>query len=121
MYFLKINDTVLPTPCYYSVTSRDIESSDSGRYDETGIVHRNRVRTNVRTCDVKWKIPGNMLDVLNVNLSDALLKVSMLDPSSEGYTECDMYAKNVKSDFFQHQNGNELSSWWEISCRLEEF
>ena len=54
MYFININGHELPTPFFYSVTSRDIESSGSGRFDETGIVHRSRVRHNVRTCDVKW-------------------------------------------------------------------
>ena len=121
MYFLKINGAQLPVPYYYSVTSRDIESSDSGRSDETGVMHRNRVRHSVRTCDVKWRIPGSGLGELNVKLADALLRVSMLDPATGGYVELDMYAKDIRSDFYQHQNAHELTSWWEISCRLEEF
>lgn len=121
MYFIKINGTALPTPFYYSVTSRDIESSDSGRYDETGVVHRNRVRHSVKTCDIKWRLPGNSLGSLNTKLSDALLKVNMLDPSTGGYIDCEMYAESVRSDFYQHQNMNEASSWWEISCRLVEY
>lgn len=121
MYFIKINDTVLPTPVYYSVTSKDIESSDSGRYDETGIVHRNRVRRSVKTCDVKWKLPGNELESLDVNLADEVLNVSMLDPASAGYIDAQMYAESVKSDFFQHQDASESLSWWEISCKLIEF
>lgn len=121
MYFIRINGTVLPTPFYYSVTSRDIESSDSGRYDETGIVHRNRVRHGVKVCDVKWRIPGSSLSPLNTQLADTLLHVNMLDPATGGYVSCDMYAESVKSDFYQHQNMSETSSWWEISARLVEY
>ncbi len=121
MYFIKINDAPLPTPYYYSVTSRDIESSDSGRYDETGVVHRNRVRHSVKTCDVKWRLPGNSLSPLNAALGDTLLEVNMLDPATGSYIDCEMYAESIRSDFYQHQNRSEPSSWWEISCRLVEY
>ncbi len=121
MYFIKINNTVLPTPTYYSVTSKDIMSSDSGRYDETGVVHRNRIRRGVKTCNVKWKIAGTQLGALDTALGGEVLSVSMLDPASAGYTECDMYAESISADFYQQQNGSEMASWWEISCRLVEY
>ncbi|MBP5605514.1 MAG: hypothetical protein J6X60_08225 [Ruminiclostridium sp.] len=121
MYFIRINGTALPTPCSYSVSSADIESADSGRSDETGVVHRNRIRRSVKTCDVKWRIPGTSLAPLDTSLSDELLHVSLLDPASAGYVNCDMYAKNIRADFYQQQNGSENDSWWEISCRLTEY
>jgi|GEM_PF-283975 len=121
MYFIKINNTELPTPSYYSVTSRDITGTDSGRYDETGVVHRSRVRTSVKTCDVKWRLDGSSLGSLNTALSGALLDVTLLDPSTAGYVRCDMYAESVKSDFYQQQNDDETDSWWEIGCRLVEY
>ena len=121
MYFIKINGNVLPTPFYYSVSSKDIDSSDSGRSDETGVVHRNRIRHSVKTCDVKWRIPGSSLGQLETDLSGELLEVSLLDPCSAGYVDCDMYAENMRADFYQHQNGSETASWWEISCRLTEY
>ena len=121
MYFIKINNRELPTPFYYSVSSRDIASSDSGRSDETGLVHRNRIRRSVKTCDVKWRIPGSMLGQLDTDLSAELLEVSLLDPASAGYVDCDMYAESLRSDFYQQQNGLESESWWEISCRLTEY
>lgn len=121
MYFININGHELPTPFFYSVTSRDIESSGSGRFDETGIVHRSRVRHNVRTCDVKWRVPGTQLNSISTDLSAELLHVSLLNPASAGYVSCDMYAECVKADFYQQQNGNTSESWWEISCRLVEY
>ena len=121
MYFIRINGHELPTPFFYSVTSRDIESSGSGRFDETGIVHRSRVRHNVRTCDVKWRVPGTQLNSISTDLSAELLHVSLLNPASAGYVSCDMYAESVKADFYQQQNGNTSESWWEISCRLVEY
>ena len=121
MYFISINGQTLPTPYYYSVTSRDIESSGSGRFDETGVVHRSRVRHSVKTCDVKWKVPASELGTISTSLSAELLHVSLLDPASAGYVSCDMYADGVKAEFYQHQNGSVNDSWWEISCRLTEF
>lgn len=121
MYFLKINDTVLPTPSYYSVDTADIDSEDSRRSDETGVAHRNRVRSGVKTCDVKWIISGGAAENLHINLSEPLLTVSMLDPATCGYIECDMYASNLKSVFYQQQNGSESGSYWEISCRLVQY
>ena len=121
MFFIKINNTELPTPCYYSVTAKDITGSDSGRYDETGLVHRNRVRSGVRTCEIKWRLPGSSSGARNAALSGELLAVTLLDPSTAGYVQCDMYAESVKSDFYQQQNADETESWWEISCRLVEY
>ena len=121
MYFIKINGRTLPTPFYYSVSSRDIESSDSGRSDETGVVHRNRIRRSVKTCEVKWRVPGSELSQLDTDLSAELLEVNMLDPASAGYVDCEMYAESLHSEFYQHQNRNESASWWEISCRLAEY
>ncbi|MCR4779624.1 MAG: hypothetical protein K5876_00870 [Ruminiclostridium sp.] len=121
MYFIKTDDTELPTPYYYSVTSKDITGSDSGRYDETGIVHRNRVRSGVLTCDVKWRLPGSRLAALKNALSGEVLEVELLDPSSGDYTELDMYAESFKADFYQQQNEDEDESWWDISCRLVEY
>ena len=112
MYFIKINDTELPTPSYYSVMSKDITGADSGRYDETGIVHRDRVRSSVKTCDIKWKLPGSSLEPLNTALSGELLEVTLLDPSIAGYTECEMYAESVRSDFYQQQDNDESISGW---------
>ena len=100
--------------------SKDIESSDSGRSDETGVVHRNRVRSRVRTCSVKWRLPGDDLDDLNVKLAGESLSVTMLDPAEAGYSSCEMYADSVSAQFYQQQNGDIGESWWEISCKLIE-
>ena len=121
MYFIKIDGRELPVPYYYSVTSKDIESSGSGRSDETGVVHRNRIRRSVRVCTVKWRIPGSALGQLDTDLSAELLDVSLLDPASAGYVRLDMYADNIRSEFYQQQNGSLTESWWDISCTLTEF
>lgn len=121
MFFLKINGNVLPTPSFYSVDSDDVDSTDSSRSDETGLMHRRRIRKGIRTCDVKWVLDGNVAKWLNVNLAEPLLSVVLLDPATAGYAECDMYATNLKSTFYQCMDGNEEKSYWEISCRLIEY
>lgn len=121
MYFLKINGKELPAPSYYSVDNDDIDSLDSRRSDETGLMHRRRIRQGVRTCEVKWILDGDSAKGLQVDLSEQLLAVSMLDPASAGYSECNMYAKNLRSVFYQHHNEQVGKSYWEISCKLVEY
>ena len=120
MYFLMINGKELPTPSYYAVDNDDIDSTDSRRSDETGLMHRRRIRQGVRTCDVKWILDGSDAQGLRVDLSEPLLEVSMLDPASAGYSDVQMYAKNLKSVFYQ-QKGAPENSYWEISCKLVEY
>lgn len=121
MYFIKINDVILPTPSLYSVDNDDIDSIDSRRSDETGLMHRRRIRKGVRTCNVKWILSGDETAGLHVDLSEPLLSVSLLDPAAAGYSECEMYAKNMQSVFYQQQNGTETESYWEITCTLVEY
>ncbi len=121
MYFLSINGKKLPVPSYYRVDNDDIDSTDSKRSDETGTMHRRRLRKGVRTCEVKWILDGSAASGLHTDLSEPLLAVSLLDPASAGYAECEMYAKNLTSVFYQQQNASETKSWWELSCTLVEY
>lgn len=121
MYFLTINGKELPVPSFYSVDNNDIDSTDSARSDETGLMHRRRVRKGVRTCEVKWILDGESAEGLHTDLSEPLLSVSMLDPATCGYVDCSMYAKNLRSTFYQQQSGLPRKSWWEISCKLIEY
>ncbi len=121
MYFLKVGDTVLPTPSYYCVNKNDIDSSDSARSDETGVTHRRRIREGVATCDVKWILSGDEANSLLEILRGIKLSVTYLDPVNCGYKSSTMYATNKKSTFYQVSNDSESSSYWEISCRLIEY
>ena len=108
-------------PSYYSVDNDDIDSTDSRRADETGLMHRRRIRQGVRTCEVKWILDGQTAAGLHVDLSEPVLSVSMLDPAASGYAQCEMYAKNLRSVFYQQQNSQESRSYWELSCKLVEY
>lgn len=121
MFFLKINGKELPTPSYYAVDSDDIDSADSRRSDETGIMHRRRLREGVKVCTVKWILNGAQTAELQALLSETELEVTMLDPSAAEYYECVMFASELKSVFYQQQNGSPFASYWEVSCRLTEY
>lgn len=121
MVFLSIGGVALPTPTYYSVETRDIDSSDSGRADESGIVHRNVVRSGIKICDVKWKVNGSDAATIHSKLSDPILSATIFDPKTCAPYSCDMYADNLKSSFYQQQKGSPSESYWEISCRLTEY
>lgn len=121
MVFISIGGEALPTPTYYSVETRDIDSSDSGRADESGVVHRNVVRSGIKICDVKWKVKGSDAALIHGKLSDPILSAKIFDPAACTVYSCDMYADNLKSSFYQQQKGSSSESYWEISCRLTEY
>lgn len=121
MYFLKVNGETLPTPSYYAVDSDDIDSTDSRRSDETGIMHRRTLRSGVKTCTVKWILNGAQTAALQSLLSGTELQVTMLDPSDMGYCQRTMFASELKSVFYQQQNGSPGASYWEVSCLLTEY
>lgn len=120
MFFLKVNGNMLPTPSYYAVDSDDIDSGDSRRSDETGIMHRRRLRKGVKVCTVKWILNGAQTAALQELLSETELEVTMLDPSGTEYYDCTMFASELKSVFYQQQ-GSLSASYWEVSCRLTEY
>ncbi len=121
MFFLKVGDKILPTPSYYAVDAEDIDSEDSRRSDETGKMHRRRLREGVKTCDVKWILTGSQAEELRSQLSAPVLSVELLDTKGDGYYKCSMYASGLKSVFYQQQYGMKDFSYWEISCRLIEY
>ena len=121
MYFLAINNKIMPVPSYYRVDNDDIDSTDSKRSDETGLMHRRRLRKGVRTCEVKWILDGTSVKGVYTDLSEPVLTVSLLDPAAASYADCEMYAKHLTSVFYQQQNASETKSWWEISCTLVEY
>ncbi|MCM1333565.1 MAG: hypothetical protein NC084_13640 [Bacteroides sp.] len=121
MYFLKIGEEELPTPSYYAVNADDIDSTDSRRSDETGQMHRRRLRAGVVTCNVKWILNGEQTAALQALLAEPELKVSLLDPASADYRECIMFASKLGSTFYQQQGGSVSASYWEIACTLTEY
>lgn len=121
MYFLKINGKELPTPSYYAVDSDDIDSADSRRSDETGTMHRRRLRAGVKACSAKWILNGSQTAALQSLLSETELQVTLLDPATAEYYDCTMFAGELKSVFYQQQNGSPHASYWEVSCRLTEY
>ena len=66
-------------------------------------------------------VDGQTAAGLHVDLSEPVLSVSMLDPAASGYAQCEMYAKNLRSVFYQQQNSQESRSYWELSCKLVEY
>lgn len=121
MNFISLGGVTLPTPVFYSVETRDIDSTDSGRSDESGIVHRNVVRGGIKICEVKWRVNGTDAATIHKQLSEPLITAQIFDPAACAVYDCEMYADNLKSTFYQHQNGSAYGSYWEISCRLTEY
>lgn len=53
-WFLKINDAIMPTPDEATFDEYDLDSANTGR-PESGVLNRDRKRTNLGRYPFKWK------------------------------------------------------------------
>lgn len=90
----------MPSPDLESldVSYDDLDSENSGRGEETGIMIRERIRTNVRKYPMKWSaIKGSELATLNAAIAGEQFSVTILDPVSGSDQTITMYAGSRSS------------------------
>lgn len=92
---LKINGVVMPAPDTdsYALDLQDLDSENTGRGEETGIMFRERIRTNVRKLSPKWSVlTGAELKTITDAISAAEFTVTVLDPTAGSAQTLTMYA-----------------------------
>lgn len=95
MFTLKIGGVTMPVPDLESldVSYDDLDSENSGRGEETGIMIRERIRANVRKYPMKWSaINGSELATLTAAISAEQFTVILLDPITGADATMTMYA-----------------------------
>lgn len=62
---VQINDTWLPGISSYEMNREDLDAADTGRSDETGILHRRRIREKVKKIHFVCKVSESQLKTIN--------------------------------------------------------
>lgn len=117
MAILNINGTDTPDPASFSVALQDIDSDNTTR-DETGQMHRDRVRQGVRKASGKWTFKTNADAQLLLNLvSPDAVTATMLDPQDGGQRTGTFYVGDRSCDLVH----TGLGLRWTVSFDLVEY
>lgn len=116
MDFIKIEGKPLPAPVKYEISKTDIDGENSK--SETGVLHRNLVRSGVYSIDATWRVSEDDLkDVLKL-ISGISFNAVFMDPDSSAEKSRVMYAAEKSYSCIGFDGGK---SWWNLSAKLIEF
>lgn len=114
-----IGNSLMPAPRTYRVDLQDIDSSDSGR-SETGVMYRNRVRSNVYKIIATWRVNRPDLNTLVTAITPASFEVKFFDPNTASTKACTMYAGDRSSTMIKNDDkANE--TWWDFTVNFIEY
>ena len=92
---LQIGGLTMPAPDTDSmdITHQDFDSENTGRGEETGIMIRERIRTNVRKFSPSWSVlTGTELNLITAAIAAEQFTVTILDPRLGSTSIMTMYA-----------------------------
>jgi hypothetical protein len=117
MALITIATTDLPDPFEYAVTLRDMDSDKSVR-DETGVLHRERVRAGVYEVKASFRVSKTQLKTITDAIAPASFSATIFDPTTSSSPTITMYAGD-KSAKLAIMPG--ADSQWEITVSLIQY
>lgn len=107
----------MPTPLAggYSVTMQDLDSENTAR-SETGVLTRNRIRSDVHKISCRWNVTTSDLETIMGAISGQEFNVSFYFGGK--YVNAKMYAGDKSISLLTHKDGFD---WWDLSCNFTEF
>lgn len=114
-----IGGSLMPALRTYRVDLQDIDSSDSGR-SETGVMYRNRVRSNVYKIQATWRVKRTQLNQIITSITPAAFSVQFFDPNTDSVQTRTMYAGDRSSTMIKNDNKPE-ETWWDFSVNFIEY
>ncbi len=114
---IKINGVVLPTPTSYKIPQFDLDSDDTTR-DETGGLHRNRVRQGIFKIELEWKAIRSIdADKILNAIEPSSFNVEF--PTTSGVKTKKMYAGDRNVTIARYYIKKDIR--WDVSFNLIEF
>ena len=112
-----INGTTVASPASLSVVEQDLDS-DSANRDETGRMHRDRIRRGIRKVSVKWTAlqQSDAATILSA-VSPASFSVEYIDPESAAGQIRTMYVGDRTCEVV----ATTLGKRWNLSFDLIEY
>lgn len=114
---ISINGEAMPTPAEggYSVTLSDLDSENTSR-SETGVLHRERVRTGVCKISANWYVDRTELERLVISTKPDKLTVRYYFGGE--YKTATMYAGDKTIALDKIYDGG---SYWNFTCSFTEY
>jgi hypothetical protein len=95
--FIRINNTTLPSPRSYRVERSDLDSERTTR-DESGYLHRDRIRKGVYKLYLQWRLTPAQLETIIPLIERESFSVTFLDPTSCAQHTATMYTGNRSAE-----------------------
>lgn len=95
--YITINGTRLPTPTTYRVQMADLDTENTTR-DETGVLHRDRIRSGVYKIIVSWRLRSSILASVISLIQSSSFTVTFFDTNTMSYQTKTMYAGDRESE-----------------------
>lgn len=95
--YITINGTRLPTPTTYRVQMADLDTENTTR-DETGVLHRDRIRAGVYKIIVSWRLRSSQLASIISLIQSSSFTVTFFDTNTMSYQTKTMYAGDRESE-----------------------
>lgn len=95
--YIKIGNTTLPTPISYRVQMADLDTENTTR-DETGVLHRDRIRYGVYKIVASWRLRSTQLASIIALLQPSSFSVRFFDTNTMTYQTKTMYAGDRESE-----------------------
>lgn len=95
--YITINGTRLPTPTTYRVQMADLDTENTTR-DETGVLHRDRIRSGVYKIIVSWRLRSSILASVISLIQSSSFTVTFFDTNTMTYQTKTMYAGDRESE-----------------------
>lgn len=122
MALITIGVTALPNPYDYAVTRRDLDSENSARTTETGVLHRERIRAGVYEAKASWLVSKANLKVITDALAPASFSATIFDPTTSSDTTLTMYAGDMTAKLSKYvSEAAPADSYWDITVSLIEY
>lgn len=120
MNLIKIGGYTAPPPVSYSVTSSDLDSTESGR-SESGYMSRERIRGGVKKINTSWRVSTDELLALTSAISAPSFSVTFFFPTTGYYAEnVTMYAGDRTLNLITNIDGASAAQW-EFSVNFIEY
>lgn len=117
MSMLIVDGRDLPSPASMGIPKYDIDSANAGR-DETGVMHRDRVRSGIYKLELEWTgLSSSELQAIDSAISKDSLKVTF--PTPKGMLTKTMYAGDRNISMVMMRDDGE--AYWDMSVNLIEF
>jgi hypothetical protein len=115
----------LPGVAKYHVTLEDLDSENSNR-DETGVLHRDIIRSNVIHAQVTHIVDQAELTAICGSIKeDATVQMTLFCPGrdeSEPYVAAEFYVSKVDYDLIRYKDPGtgDVADWWQLNYTLVE-